>query len=67
NCPAYWSLDPSGTNRLSMEDARLLGFPPFEMLTKIEAVSWDESVYAGVRQFQLAKGFDPYSQDAARA
>ncbi|KAJ6484683.1 hypothetical protein C8R45DRAFT_1214711 [Mycena sanguinolenta] len=29
-------------------------------------MSWDESVYAGVRQFQHAKGFDPYTQDAAR-
>ncbi|KAF7330650.1 hypothetical protein MSAN_02450200 [Mycena sanguinolenta] len=65
-CPAYWSLDRSGTNRLSTEDASLLGFPSFEMITAIRMVSWDESVYAGVRRFQLAKGFDPYSQDAAR-
>ncbi|KAJ7242167.1 hypothetical protein B0H12DRAFT_853031 [Mycena haematopus] len=67
DCPAYWSLDPSGTNRLSTEDARLLGFPSFEMMTGIKVSSWDESVYTGVRQFQRAKGFDPYSQDAARA
>ncbi|KAJ6484697.1 hypothetical protein C8R45DRAFT_290444 [Mycena sanguinolenta] len=64
--PAYWSLDPSGADRLTMEDARRLGFPSFEMLTGIKTVSWDESVYAGVHHFQWAKGFDPYSQDAAR-
>ncbi|KAJ6452770.1 hypothetical protein C8R45DRAFT_638009 [Mycena sanguinolenta] len=65
-CPAYWSLDPSGTNRLSTEDASLLGFPSFEMITAIRMISWDEIIYAGVRQFQLAKGFHPYSQDTAR-
>ncbi|KAF7353296.1 hypothetical protein MSAN_01517600 [Mycena sanguinolenta] len=27
-CPAYWSLDPSGADRLSTEDAKILGFPP---------------------------------------
>ncbi|KAJ7203410.1 hypothetical protein B0H12DRAFT_480701 [Mycena haematopus] len=66
DCPAYWSLDPSGINRLGMEDAHLLGFPSFQMMTGIQVISWDESVYAGVRQFQRAKSFDPYSQDAAR-
>ncbi|KAJ7050600.1 hypothetical protein C8F01DRAFT_1178268 [Mycena amicta] len=29
-------------------------------------VSWDDSVYAGIRKFQRAKGFDPYTQDVAR-
>ncbi|KAJ7203408.1 hypothetical protein B0H12DRAFT_1161854 [Mycena haematopus] len=66
DCPAYWSLDPLGINRLSMEDAHLLGFPSFEMTTGIQVMYWDESFYAGVRQFQQAKGFDPDSQDAAR-
>ncbi|KAJ7111773.1 hypothetical protein C8R44DRAFT_882828 [Mycena epipterygia] len=27
---------------------------------------WDASVYAGLRQFHRAKGFDPESQDVAR-
>ncbi|KAJ6464417.1 hypothetical protein C8R45DRAFT_1174560 [Mycena sanguinolenta] len=27
DCPAYWSLDPSGADRLNTEDARILGFP----------------------------------------
>jgi hypothetical protein len=28
-------------------------------------MSWDVSVYGGIRKFQKTKGFDPYSQEAA--
>ncbi|KAF7374123.1 hypothetical protein MSAN_00293500 [Mycena sanguinolenta] len=65
-CPAYWSLDPSGANRLTMKDAVTLGFPSFNLTTHIMGSSWDASVYAGLRQFHQAKGFDPDSQDLAR-
>ncbi|KAJ7168863.1 hypothetical protein C8R46DRAFT_241131 [Mycena filopes] len=64
--PAYWSLDPAGVERLSMEEATQLGFPRFELATEIKGRSWDTSVYAGLRQFHRAKGFDPESQDVAR-
>ncbi|KAJ7732445.1 hypothetical protein B0H16DRAFT_1427114 [Mycena metata] len=66
DCPAYWSLDPSGLARLSTEQATRLGFPRFELTTKFEGLSWDTSVYAGLRQFHEAKGFNPDSQDVAR-
>ncbi|KAJ7712144.1 hypothetical protein B0H16DRAFT_1744491 [Mycena metata] len=66
DCPAYWSLDPLGVDRLSMEAATQLGFPGFKLTTKWEGASWDTSVYAGLRQFHQAKGFDPESQDVAR-
>ncbi|KAJ6462841.1 hypothetical protein C8R45DRAFT_523751 [Mycena sanguinolenta] len=65
-CPAYWSLDPSGVDRLSPEDATHLGFPPFVLTTRADGSYWDASVYEGLRQFHQAKGFDPYSQDVAR-
>jgi hypothetical protein len=65
-CPAYWSLDPSGVERLSMEDAIALGFPAISLSTEIEGRSWDASVYAGLRQFHQVKGFDPDSQDVVR-
>lgn len=65
-CPAYWSLDPSGAERLNMEEATLLGFPAIELTTNIRAYSWDASAYIGLRQFHQAKGFDPESQDIAR-
>ncbi|KAF7337323.1 hypothetical protein MSAN_02257600 [Mycena sanguinolenta] len=66
DCPAYWSLDPSGDERLTLENAVALGFPSLQLSAKIEIKSWDASVYAGMRQFHQAKGFDPDSQDVAR-
>ncbi|KAJ6450944.1 hypothetical protein C8R47DRAFT_311804 [Mycena vitilis] len=65
-CPAYWSFDPSGAQRLSMEEAIGLGFPTLQFGTNIWGYHWDDSVYAGVRKFHQAKGFDPDSQDIAR-
>ncbi|KAJ6518075.1 hypothetical protein C8R47DRAFT_5096 [Mycena vitilis] len=65
-CPAYWSLDPSGIERLSTEEATRLGFPSIRLATELWVYSWDDSVYAGLRQFHQAKGFDPDSQDVAR-
>ncbi|KAF7330653.1 hypothetical protein MSAN_02450500 [Mycena sanguinolenta] len=65
-CPAYWSLNPSGVDRLSMEEATQLGFPPLEIVTTATGLSWDASVYDGLRQFHRAKGFDPDSQGIAR-
>ncbi|KAJ7443469.1 hypothetical protein FB451DRAFT_1413677 [Mycena latifolia] len=65
-CAAYWSLDPSGVERLGMEEAAQLGFPAFKFTMIVHACSWDESVYAGIRQFHQGKGFDPDSLDVAR-
>ncbi|KAJ7036907.1 hypothetical protein C8F04DRAFT_999528, partial [Mycena alexandri] len=59
NCPAYWSLDPEGVEILSTEEAARLGFPSFQLATEVEGSSWDPSVYAGLRKFHEAKGFDP--------
>ena len=56
--PAYWSLDP--------EEAIELGFPSIELNTSLLEDSWDADVYAALRQFHQAKGFDPDSQDVAR-
>ncbi|KAJ7168980.1 hypothetical protein C8R46DRAFT_243344 [Mycena filopes] len=66
DCPAYWSLDPLGVEHLSTEEATRLGFPSMELQTQVFGESWDASVYAGLRQFHEAKGFDPDSQDVAR-
>ncbi|KAJ6462847.1 hypothetical protein C8R45DRAFT_523886 [Mycena sanguinolenta] len=66
SCPAYWSLDPTGADRLSQEEAIRLGFPPFELVTQVYGYSWDYSVYEGLCRFHQAKGFDPYGQDVAR-
>ncbi|KAJ6465002.1 hypothetical protein C8R45DRAFT_939841 [Mycena sanguinolenta] len=66
SCPAYWSLDPSGANPLTPEDAKALGFPLIHLETIMKGYSWDNSLYAGVRQFHLGKGFNPDTQDVAR-
>jgi hypothetical protein len=64
--PAYWSLDPLGAERLTMNAATALGFPSIQFSTVIGGSFWDSSVYAGIRRFHQAKGFDPESQDLAR-
>ncbi|KAJ6552725.1 hypothetical protein B0H19DRAFT_153743 [Mycena capillaripes] len=66
DCLAYWSLDQSGAERLSMDEARRLGFPSLKLTTEIRGLSWDASVYAGLRQLHLAKRFDPDGQGVAR-
>ncbi|KAF7327000.1 hypothetical protein MSAN_02491700 [Mycena sanguinolenta] len=66
DCPAFWSLDPSGAVRLGSEDAKALGFPLIHIETVFYGNSWDESVCEGLRRFYAGKGFNPNSQDLAR-
>ncbi|KAF7334346.1 hypothetical protein MSAN_02379500 [Mycena sanguinolenta] len=65
-CPAYWSLEPSGADRLSTEDAKNLGFPTIHIETTMYGHSWDRSIYTGLQQFHEGKGFDPESREVAR-
>ncbi|KAF8214590.1 hypothetical protein K438DRAFT_2137860 [Mycena galopus ATCC 62051] len=65
DCPAYWSFDPQGAERLSMKDATQLGFPSIVLITEVRGYSWDKTVYVGLCQFHQAKGFDPDSQEVA--
>ncbi|KAJ7025830.1 hypothetical protein C8F04DRAFT_1127236 [Mycena alexandri] len=65
DCPAYWSLDFSGMERLSTEEARYFGFPSFESSSQVSGTFWEGSTYAGLRQFHAGKGFDPDSQELA--
>ncbi|KAJ7236686.1 hypothetical protein C8J57DRAFT_1247672 [Mycena rebaudengoi] len=57
--PAYWSRDPNGVERLSIDKATFLGFPPLEFKSRTQGFSWDSNVYAGLRRFQEEEGFDP--------
>ncbi|KAJ6592696.1 hypothetical protein B0H19DRAFT_901656, partial [Mycena capillaripes] len=66
DCPAYWALDPLGLDRLTGEEAQRLGFPELSFSSHVTQTSWDEHVYAGIRQFHAGKGFDPDSQDVAQ-
>ncbi|KAF7353263.1 hypothetical protein MSAN_01514200 [Mycena sanguinolenta] len=65
-CPVYWSLDPTGADRLRMEDAKNLGFPAIHIETILGGLSWDHSVYEGLRRFHEGKGYDPESREVAR-
>ncbi|KAJ7670051.1 hypothetical protein DFH06DRAFT_1037990, partial [Mycena polygramma] len=49
-----------------MEESNRLGFPTLQFGATAEGESWDSGVYAALRKFHQAKGFDPYSQDVAR-
>ncbi|KAK6988025.1 hypothetical protein R3P38DRAFT_286474 [Favolaschia claudopus] len=65
DCPAYWSLDSSGAQRLTLEDAEKLGLPSFALSAAVITKSWETNVYAALRRFHEAKGFDPDSQEIA--
>ncbi|KAJ7792984.1 hypothetical protein B0H14DRAFT_2242745, partial [Mycena olivaceomarginata] len=64
--PAFWSLDPSGADWLTLKEATQLGFPAFRCVTQLWGKYWEASVYEGIRKFHQAKGFDPYTQDLVR-
>ncbi|KAK7006312.1 hypothetical protein R3P38DRAFT_3037830 [Favolaschia claudopus] len=64
-CPAYWSLDPLGMDRLDEPSAAALGFPNLKFSTATWWRSWDGSVYTGLRQFHEGKGFDAESEEVA--
>ncbi|KAJ7483922.1 hypothetical protein B0H11DRAFT_2192922 [Mycena galericulata] len=66
DCPAYWSLDPSGIERLCADEAEHLGFSSLQFEMTTGGIYWDTSVYEGLRQFHEGKGFDPYSQEVAK-
>lgn len=66
DCPAYWSLDPTGTERLGAETAICFGFPTIQLITEVEGCFWNAGVYAGLRKFKEGNGFDPGSEDVAR-
>ncbi|KAJ7035726.1 hypothetical protein C8F04DRAFT_1097237 [Mycena alexandri] len=65
-CVAYWSLDPWGLQKLSVESAQSLGFPSPVLSVHLSGNRWDNAVYAGLQQFHRGKGFDPESQEVAR-
>ncbi|KAJ7882658.1 hypothetical protein B0H13DRAFT_926827, partial [Mycena leptocephala] len=63
----YWAFDPAGLNRLTHDVAEDFGLPAVEFSIDLWGRGWDEQGYDMVRDFHVAKGFDPYTQDAAIA
>jgi hypothetical protein len=63
----YWAFDPAGLNQLTHDMAEDFGLPTVEFSTTMWGDSWDDRELDLVHDFHVAKGFDPYSQDAAIA
>jgi hypothetical protein len=63
----YWAFDPDGLERLTSEMAEDIGLPSVQFSIFLLGSRWDERDSDMVRDFHVAKGFDPYSQDAAIA
>ncbi|KAJ6592394.1 hypothetical protein B0H19DRAFT_1055122 [Mycena capillaripes] len=59
------NFEDYGVERLSFEDAARLGFPSIQLNTELYGHYWDANIYAGLRKFHRAKGFDPESQELA--
>jgi hypothetical protein len=63
----YWAFDPAGLNQLTHNVAEDFGLPTVEFSIRLWGGKWDERDYDLIRDFHVAKGFDPYTQDAAIA
>jgi hypothetical protein len=63
----YWAFDPAGLNRLTHDVAEDFGLPTVEFSTELLGGRWEKRDYDMVRNFHIAKGFDPYTQDVAIA
>ncbi|KAJ7697836.1 hypothetical protein B0H17DRAFT_907729, partial [Mycena rosella] len=61
----YWSFDPQGVGRLPEDTAEELGLPDIHFHAFVDGKFWTRDHYNIIRQFHLAKGFDPTSQDVA--
>ncbi|KAF7328406.1 hypothetical protein MVEN_02556300 [Mycena venus] len=66
SCPAYWSLEPSGAQPLSTDEAERLGFPTIDLIMEVQGMYLVGNLYTGLRQLYQGKGFDAYTQDVAR-
>ncbi|KAL0562981.1 hypothetical protein V5O48_019097, partial [Marasmius crinis-equi] len=65
----YWSSDEDGQLRFSADKCNHLGLPVTLDLTfdKRYVYSWSNDVYKMMRQYQVARGFDPNTTDFARS
>ncbi|KAJ7930773.1 hypothetical protein B0H13DRAFT_2264091 [Mycena leptocephala] len=63
----YWAFDPVGLNRLTHETVEDFGLPAVEFSIGLMGRRWEESDYDMIRDFHVAKRFDPDTQDTAIA
>ncbi|KAK1230810.1 hypothetical protein PQX77_006082 [Marasmius sp. AFHP31] len=63
----YWSIDHDGNSRISEANHMALGLPCFHNHSATLPCGWKAEIYDLVRQWQVAKGFDPTTTDFARS
>ncbi|KAJ7930683.1 hypothetical protein B0H13DRAFT_2309307 [Mycena leptocephala] len=63
----YWAFDPAGLDQLTYETTEEIGLPTPKFSMYLAVHGWDEHDYNMIHDFHVAKGFNPYSQDAAIA
>ncbi|KAF8173527.1 hypothetical protein K438DRAFT_133768 [Mycena galopus ATCC 62051] len=59
---AYWSLEPSGTKRLSDRKAMMLGFPCVTFKMKVWTRTWDRAFMLDCASFTVAKDWIPIAR-----
>ncbi|KAJ7201878.1 hypothetical protein GGX14DRAFT_464160 [Mycena pura] len=59
----YWSLEPSGTTRLTQDECDSFGLPRLKIVFIPVANLWYDYHYNAIREFFEAKGVDPYGSD----
>ncbi|KAJ7242654.1 hypothetical protein C8J57DRAFT_1026610, partial [Mycena rebaudengoi] len=64
----FWSLDPSGSPRMSDSESQELGFPKLSKRIEVNTRYWyrDPKMYDRLRRLHEAKGFDDSGHDVAR-
>ncbi|KAJ7792748.1 hypothetical protein B0H13DRAFT_2515789, partial [Mycena leptocephala] len=63
----YWAFDPVGLNQLTHDMVEDFGLPTVGFRIDLLGGGWDERDYDMIREFHVAKGFNPYTQDVAIA
>ncbi|KAJ6527816.1 hypothetical protein B0H19DRAFT_1083900 [Mycena capillaripes] len=62
----YWSLDPSGSARMTEDECDSIGLPRLQICFFPTARFWHKYHYNAIHEFFEAKGFDSHSHDITR-
>ena len=66
----FWSLDENGRSEMTEEECRRWGVPKLYLHVDFyqpRAVTWPSHVYDAIRDWQVARGFDPTTVDFAQS
>ncbi|KAF9254110.1 hypothetical protein L218DRAFT_832061, partial [Marasmius fiardii PR-910] len=63
----YWSSDPSGHSEMTERDCEAAGLPSYLLKVMGNTQTWSPKAYDIMRELQEVKGYDPSTNDFARA